>query len=174
MAIGILIGYLACAAITATVTARAHLVAKFREGQTPQQRERVLERNERHLAYVAEHGHGAPRRRHARALRWVIGELADVRAQLEAITYYVPPQIRAAFKCIHGGEGAWDDPNAPYYGGLQMDIEFQQTYGPEFLRRWGTADRWPPAVQIHVAYRAYRSGRGFYPWPTTARNCGLI
>jgi hypothetical protein len=25
-----------------------------------------------------------------------------------------------------------------------------------------------------VAERAYRSGRGFYPWPNTARACGLI
>jgi hypothetical protein len=25
-----------------------------------------------------------------------------------------------------------------------------------------------------VAERAHRSGRGFYPWPNTARHCGLI
>jgi hypothetical protein len=25
-----------------------------------------------------------------------------------------------------------------------------------------------------VAERAYRSGRGFYPWPNSARACGLI
>ena len=28
--------------------------------------------------------------------------------------------------------------------------------------------------QMWVAERAYRSGRGFYPWPNTARSCGLI
>jgi hypothetical protein len=39
---------------------------------------------------------------------------------------------------------------------------------------YGTADHWPPAVQIAVAIRAYASGRGFYPWPNTARACGLL
>ena len=79
----------------------------------------------------------------------------------------------SAFLCIHRHEGAWNDPNAPYYGGLQMDMSFQQAYGSEFLRAFGTADNWPPAVQITVAIRAYLSGRGFGPWPNTARMCGL-
>ena len=83
-------------------------------------------------------------------------------------------QLWSAFMCIHRYEGAWNDPNGPYYGGLQMDMSFQQTYGAEFLRAYGTADHWPPAVQITVAMRAYLSGRGFNPWPTTARDCGLI
>ena len=61
-----------------------------------------------------------------------------------------------------------------YYGGLQMDIEFQRIYGADLLRRKGTADRWSPIEQIWVAERAYRSGRGFHPWPNTARSCGLI
>jgi hypothetical protein len=78
------------------------------------------------------------------------------------------------FMCIHRHEGAWNDPGAPYYGGLQMDYEFQRSYGREFLQAFGTADRWPPAVQIAVAIRAYLSGRGWYPWPNTARMCGLL
>ena len=61
-----------------------------------------------------------------------------------------------------------------YYGGLQMDISFQRTYGGELLRRKGTANRWTPAEQMWVAERAFQSGRGFYPWPNTARSCGLI
>jgi hypothetical protein len=81
--------------------------------------------------------------------------------------------LEAAFLCIHSGEGAWTDPNAPYYGGLQMDYEFQHTYGPEFLKAWGTADHWPASVQMTVAMRAYLSGRGFAPWPVTSRACGL-
>ena len=84
------------------------------------------------------------------------------------------PPRRAAWLCIHRYEGAWNDPNPPYFGGLQMDISFQRTYGPELLRRKGTADRWTPLEQMWVAERAYRSGRGFYPWPNTARYCGLI
>ena len=84
-----------------------------------------------------------------------------------------PPRLRA-WKCIQRHEGPWNDPHAPYYGGLQMDITFQRLYGAELLRRKGTADNWTPIEQIWVAERAYRSGRGFYPWPNTARACGLI
>ena len=84
-----------------------------------------------------------------------------------------PPRLRS-WLCIHRHEGPWNDPNAPYYGGLQMDLDFQRTYGPELLRRKGTADKWTPLEQMWVAERAHRSGRGFYPWPNTARYCGLI
>ena len=83
-------------------------------------------------------------------------------------------QLWAGFMCIHRYEGPWNDAGAPYYGGLQMDIDFQRAYGPEFLRAYGTADHWPPAVQVAVAMRAYLSGRGYWPWPNTARICGLI
>ena len=55
-----------------------------------------------------------------------------------------------------------------------MDLEFQQTYGARLLRRKGTADHWTPLEQIWTAERAHQSGRGFYPWPNTARYCGLI
>jgi hypothetical protein len=84
-----------------------------------------------------------------------------------------PPHKRA-WLCIHHFEGAWHDPNAPYYGGLQMDVQFQRTYAPVLLHRKGTADHWTPLEQIWTAERARRSGRGFYPWPNTARYCGLI
>jgi hypothetical protein len=85
-----------------------------------------------------------------------------------------PSTLIADFQCIHTHEGSWTDPGAPYYGGLQMDWSFMSTYGGDYLRAWGTADHWPASVQIAVAIRAYLSGRGFYPWPNTARACGLI
>lgn len=85
-----------------------------------------------------------------------------------------PASLNAAFLCIHAHEGAWTDSGAPYYGGLQMDWTFMSTYGADYLKAWGTADHWPPAVQIAVAMRAYLSGRGFWPWPNTARICGLL
>lgn len=89
------------------------------------------------------------------------------------------PPRRAAWMCIHRYER---DPSQGwatrtgngYYGGLQMDISFQRAYGPELLRRKGTANNWTAYEQMWVAERAYRSGRGFYPWPNTARYCGLI
>jgi len=84
-----------------------------------------------------------------------------------------PPHL-GAWRCIHRLEGSWRDPNSPYYGGLQMDLSFQQAYGHRLLRRKGTADNWSPYEQMWVAERAVRAGRGFYPWPLTARRCGLI
>jgi hypothetical protein len=88
-----------------------------------------------------------------------------------AITGAYP--LERAFLCIHSHEGSWTDRGAPYYGGLQFDRRFMEMYGPEFLRAWGTADRWPVSVQITVAIRAYLSGRRFGPWPLTSRMCGL-
>ena len=80
-----------------------------------------------------------------------------------------------AFICIHRYEGAWNaNTGNGYYGGLQMDWSFMRSYGREYLRRWGPAHHWPPSVQILVAMRAYNSGRGFNPWPYTARRCGLL
>jgi hypothetical protein len=84
------------------------------------------------------------------------------------------PAHKSAWLCIHRHEGAWSDGGSPYYGGLQMDIGFQASYGSRLLATKGTADNWTPLEQMWVAERAYRSGRGFYPWPNTARYCGLI
>ncbi len=79
------------------------------------------------------------------------------------------------FMCIHRFEGRWDSNTGNgYYGGLQMDRRFMQLYGHEFVSRWGTADNWPVWAQLEVAAKAHASGRGFTPWPNTARACGLI
>ncbi len=79
------------------------------------------------------------------------------------------------FLCIHSFEGSWGaNTGNGYYGGLQMDMTFMRTYGADYLERWGTADRWPSWAQMEVAERAYRSGRGFWPWPNSARACGLL
>ena len=86
-----------------------------------------------------------------------------------------PAWLLSAFECIHRFEGAWNSNTGNgYYGGLQMDLGFQRVYGSDYLSRFGTADQWPPTAQIEVAVRAYESGRGFSPWPNTARACGLI
>ena len=53
-----------------------------------------------------------------------------------------------------------------------MDLDFQRAYGRDYLRYFGTADRWPMSVQVAVAIRGYIS-RGFTPWPNTRRMCGL-
>ena len=89
------------------------------------------------------------------------------------------PPRRQQWMCIHRYERhphqGWATATGNgYYGGLQMDISFQRTYAPELLRTKGTANKWTALEQIWVAERAYRSGRGFYPWPNTARACGLL
>ncbi len=87
----------------------------------------------------------------------------------------IPATLQAAFLCIHHFEGAWNSNTGNgYFGGLQMDVRFQSLYGADFARRWGTADNWPAWAQLQAAVRAYRAGRGFWPWPNTARACGLI
>jgi hypothetical protein len=82
-----------------------------------------------------------------------------------------PPNLHG-WLCIHQYEGSWADPGSPYWGGLQMDLSFQQTYGGWLLRHKGTADHWSPLEQIWVAVRAAHA-RGYSPWPNTARYCGL-
>jgi hypothetical protein len=84
-----------------------------------------------------------------------------------------PPRYRE-WMCIHRYEGGWTLIDGPYYGGLQMNMEFQRMFGRELLARKGTANRWTPLEQIWVAERAYRSGLGYQPWPNTARMCGLL
>ena len=82
-----------------------------------------------------------------------------------------PPYLHD-WMCIHHYEGSWSDGGGPYWGGLQMDLSFQQTYGGWLLRHRGTADHWSPLEQIWVAVRASHT-RGFSPWPNTASYCGL-
>lgn len=104
-------------------------------------------------------------------IKWVAGMWRD-RAREENKRYENPPH-KSAWLCIHHYEGSWTDSGAPYYGGLQMDEGFQKTYGITLYRSKGTADHWTPLEQMWVAERAYRT-RGFWPWPNTARYCGLI
>lgn len=107
-------------------------------------------------------------------------ELARTRAKLRAATAPAPAVDYslavpyAKWACIHSREGSWTaNTGNGYYGGLQMDYGFMQTYGADFMRRWGTANNWPPWAQITAAERAYRT-RGFSPWPNTARACGQL
>jgi len=87
----------------------------------------------------------------------------------------LPGWLRDAFLCIHSYEGAWtSNTGNGYYGGLQMDWSFMRRYGSDYVQQWGTADNWPVEAQLTAAVRAHRSGRGFAPWPNTARACGLL
>jgi len=80
----------------------------------------------------------------------------------------------AKWRCVHSLEGAWtSNTGNGYRGGLQFDDTFAASYGPEYVRRWGGAHRWPVWAQLRAAERAYRT-RGWTPWPNTARDCGLL
>ena len=119
----------------------------------------------------------ARRSRQPEYRRWVLA-LWKRRAARERKAALSVPR-RSAWLCIYRHESdprqGWRTRTGNgFYGGLQMTISFQRTYGGHLLRRKGTADRWTPLEQMWVAERAYRSGRGFYPWPNTARYCGLI
>jgi hypothetical protein len=84
------------------------------------------------------------------------------------------PPHEHAWRCLQRHEGSWRDPHDPYWGGLQMDRTFMRQYAPRHLLRRGWANTWTAVEQMWVGERALRAGRGFYPWPNTARICGLI
>jgi hypothetical protein len=86
----------------------------------------------------------------------------------------IHPRHKSGWLCIHRYEAGWRDSGDPYWGGLQMDRGFMRRYAPRVLLRRGLANRWTPLEQMWVAERAYRNGRGYYPWPNTARTCGLL
>lgn len=89
-----------------------------------------------------------------------------------------PPHL-AAWLCIQTHETAAPFPGwrtnsgNGYYGGLQFDRSFEQTYGAWLYLVKGTADHWTPLEQIWTAEYALAQGRGFGPWPLSARDCGL-
>jgi hypothetical protein len=128
--------------------------------------ERLMREPLSHTSRSAERSNDANHR------RWVLKMWNRKAAQRKQQAQH-PPRL-ASWLCINRFEGPWSDPNAPYYGGLQMDLQFQRTYAPELLRQKGTADKWTAIEQIWVAERAYRAGRGFTPWSSTARYCGLL
>jgi hypothetical protein len=55
-----------------------------------------------------------------------------------------------------------------------MDWNFQHDYGPEFLKRYGTADNWPTWDQLVAGTRAVESLGSYGSWPNTARVCGIL
>lgn len=112
---------------------------------------------------------------HYRAVRASLRAHVGLGARRLAHASTQPDGLVRAFLCIHRFEAPWPSTTNPTYdGGLQMDDGFQSHYGAAFRRAWGPAYNWPPFVQIAVAMNAYLSGRGFWPWPNTARICGLL
>ena len=84
-----------------------------------------------------------------------------------------PPRKWAWF-CIHSHEApTWSSSTNPKYdGGLQMDDDFQWTYGRKWRLLKGPAYNWTKWEQIWAAVQAWYS-RGFGPWPNTRLECGV-
>lgn len=114
----------------------------------------------------------------------VTGQTAQARSSKSSMLTH-PSYVVRGLLCIHSYEGSWTDPSGPYWGGLQMDLSFQKTYGwikvdkhsshvhkVYFLNKWGTADKWPIWAQLVTGIHAYFS-RGFEPWPLSSHDCGL-
>lgn len=126
---------------------------------------------------------------HRARIGWTRRELGETRAALAALRRPTIPH-RAEWLCIRSHETpppfpSWKTNSGNgYFGGIQMDREFMATYGPEFVRKYGgsiidgravggEAHLWTPEEQMVAAERAYKT-RGFWPWPNTARMCGLL
>jgi hypothetical protein len=115
------------------------------------------------------------RRSHSTAALRTIRALRYWRVQAHRVRRLAThPPHRSGWACIHRYEGSWSDSGDPYWGGLQMDRGFMRAYAPRVLLQRGWANRWTALEQMWVAERAHRSGRGYWPWPSTARFCGLL
>lgn len=165
----VLLTAFACFLVVVTTAKAALLVGMMLGGTDPHPdddgHQRTIGRGQ-----VKFDGAGAERwaLRFRREHRLVLALRRELASRLNRIVYLVE-----SFECVHRYEGAWDAHTGNgYFGGLQMDVGFQRTYGRELLSAKGTANRWTPAEQIAVAITAHAT-RGFSPWPVTARRCGL-
>ena len=106
--------------------------------------------------------------------RWLSARTERVRPDERPMSERVPYYGELTCIADHESGGRWDiSTGNGYYGGLQMDRQFQQTYAPDLYEAKGTADNWTQEEQMRAAARAVES-RGFTPWSTTARMCGIL
>src|SRR5262245_7931178 len=158
----------------ATSTAQAGLVVKFKKHDSAQTTKRKIQTNLKHVGYICIEGTGKTRAVHCQARRWLKRWWAKISTPPRPSRSSMSIPHYSGWMCIHGYEGSWTDSGDPYWGGLQMDRSFMRAYAPRWLLAKGWANSWTPLEQMYVAERAYSSGRGFGPWPNTARMCGLL
>lgn len=111
-------------------------------------------------------------------LRTWTNRLADVRARKDPRAVCWRSHLWAessAGRCVSSREGGLRSvsPGGTYAGKWQMDSSFEGSYGAWYVYRWGRAYNWPEWAQDVAAYRGYNA-RGWWPWPNTARSCGLL
>src|SRR5215471_18639237 len=83
-------------------------------------------KNLKHVTYVCRNGKNDARMWSCSAMSWLKKERNETVAKLAILAR--PPHYEQ-WMCIHRYEGSWTDPNAPFWGGLQMDESFQKAYG---------------------------------------------
>jgi Transglycosylase-like domain len=106
--------------------------------------------------------------------RWLSARAERVTEDERPMSERVPHYEELTCIAEHESGGRWDiSTGNGYYGGLQMDRQFQQTYAPDLYEAKGTADTWTQEEQMRAAAGAVEE-RGFTPWPTAARMCGLL
>lgn len=76
-----------------------------------------------------------------------------------------PPHLQM-WLCVHQHEHtAWNDPNSPYLGGLQLGTDW---FIPHYLARVphppGLVNTWTPMQQMWFAERAYRYEHYSHDW----------
>jgi Transglycosylase-like domain len=79
--------------------------------------------------------------------------------------------LRAAL-CVHSYEGGWQaNTGNGFYGGMQF---LHSTWVSNGGRRYAEfPHQATPHQQLRVAFRLWQRA-GWYPWPNTARMCGLL
>jgi len=160
------------AALVAVTPAQAHLIKPLKG--TASQKHKAAQVNLAHAqgactAHRRAHTPKSPRS-HCEAVPW----LKEVVARYfivanPAWAWY----LRGDTQCVVSHEGGWTSVNpAGYYGRFQMDVSFQNEtkYGQKAYRRYGTADKWPPIVQVVHAYSIWLYA-WWSRWPTYYAYC---
>jgi hypothetical protein len=166
--------------LVATKPAQAHRLFQKKHETNLHFANRIVHHAETGILWIRQH----PTRyhsyqRYSQALRnhkWLLSYGRELQKKFKPHIVRVQyPAHYTDWLCIHNYEGSWTAATGNgYYGGLQMDWSFMSAYGRRLLELKGPANNWTPLEQMWVAERAFQSGRGFYPWPNTARMCGLI
>jgi hypothetical protein len=169
----------------ATSTAEAHMIHQGKKETESHYAARVvwhgrtaikwLTQNKRYIVFSA-----GPRAlvKELKAHRWLLNY--GLKIQHRLYLQSLPPNY-GSWLCIHGYEGSWTDSGDPYWGGLQMDRGFMETYAPLYKYKFhvnllskGWANAWSPIEQIWVAELAHEHGKSWHSgWPNTSRECGL-
>jgi hypothetical protein len=114
--------------------------------------------------------------RHTRSpayIRWIAQHWKHIRAEANAKAARLARLIphRGLWLCIHRGEGAWNDPNAPFYGGLQMTSPWGT--GVYYVERADWLSPWEQMRKAELGYIA--SGHSISwlrgQWPNTSPPC---